>query len=752
MVGPAPSTGAETGAAALDGDWPAVEVSPNGAIAAANDAFARCLGRSTGALRGASFFDLVLAEDRRRAIALVAAAAAAQPVELRLIDAAGSKRFLLIAPLQASSRVLLCCDLTQQRQAEQAARMAEAAAREDARRYAEVVHSASDWVWEMDAALRYTYFSANLEKLTSVSPASIIGKRRDEIADRSLEPEKWAAHLEMLEAHKPFRDFVYRSAATDGRALWIKASGTPVFAEDGRFTGYRGVATDVTSQLAAEQAIAENEQRLRELFDVASDWFWETDADGRFTFLSPTWSRITGQDPAEFLGRRREEFGDRTDDPEAWWRHLAVLAARKPFRNFTYCLRSATGASRWIRTTGIPVFDGPEFKGYRGAGLDVTAEVEALRKARAVYERFAEAIENVPIGILVHDADDRLVFCNSATREYFPESSQFLVPGSRFEDFVRAQAETGEVPQAVGRIEEWMENRMRRHRLPENNITQQFSTGRWIQIIERQMSDGGTVGIRVDITDLKKGEAERLELEAQLHHSQKLEALGTLAGGIAHDLNNTLVPVVALSKSIAKVLDPASRAHGQITLVYQAALRATDLVKQIVAFSRKQAPEKRVFDLAAVARETIKMMRASIPSTIRLETALAPVPPMLGDPGQLHQVILNLVTNAAQAIGAKPGRIQIGLVPVGETLCLNVADTGCGMDETTRARMFEPFFTTKPVNEGTGLGLSVVHGIVTSHGGRIDVHSEPGEGSDITIWLPRHAGEDVAALDKATVG
>jgi PAS domain S-box-containing protein len=748
MVGSARSRSAGAQVAALDGAWPAVELSPDGTIAAANDAFARCLGRSAAALRGVSFIDLVHAEERPRAATL---AAARQPGELRLVDAAGHERVFLIAPLDAASRILLCCDLTRQRQAERAARTAEAAAREDARRYAEVVHGASDWVWEMDAALRYTYFSANLEKLTSITPESIIGKRRDEIGDQSLEPEKWAAHIATLEARKPFRDFVYQVTAADGRRLWIKASGTPVFAEDGQFAGYRGIATDVTAQLAAEQAISENEKRLRELFEVASDWFWETDADGRFTFLSPAWSKITGQDPAEFIGRRREEFGDRSEDPEAWRQHLALLAARKPFRNFTYCLRSATGASRWIRTTGIPVFDGAEFKGYRGAALDVTAEVEALRKARAVYERFAEAIESIPVGIMVHDADDRLVFCNNATREYFPESRQFLTLGARFEDFVRAQAESGEVPQAAGRIQEWMENRMRRHRLPENDFTQRYRDGRWVQIIERQMSDGGTVGIRVDITELKKGEEERLELETQLHHSQKLEALGTLAGGIAHDLNNTLVPVVALSKTMAKQLDSASRAHGQAMLIHQAALRATDLVKQIVAFSRKQTPEKRVFDLAAVARDTIKMMRASIPSTIRLETAVAPVPPMLGDPGQLHQVILNLVTNAAQAIGAKPGRIQIGLVPVGDLLCLTVADTGCGMDETTRARMFEPFFTTRPVNEGTGLGLSVVHGIVTSHGGRIDVHSQPEEGTEITIWLPRHVGEEVAPRESASV-
>ena len=290
---------------------------------------------------------------------------------------------------------------------------------------------------------------------------------------------------------------------------------------------------------------------------------------------------------------------------------------------------------------------------------------------------------------------------------------------------MRAQAETGEVPQAVGRIEEWMESRMRRHRLPENDITQRYSTGRWIQIIERKMSDGGTVGIRVDITELKKGESERLELEAQLHHSQKLEALGTLAGGIAHDLNNTLVPVVALSKTIAKLLDPASRAHGQATLIHQAALRATDLVKQIVAFSRKQTPEKRVFDLAAVARETIKMMRASIPSTIRFETALAPVPPMLGDPGQLHQVILNLVTNAAQAIGAKPGRIQIGLVPVGQS---------------ARGRVFERFFSLPRPATGkrsTGLGLAFVREVAQLHGGSARLTNHAEGGAVATLSLPK---------------
>ena len=208
MIGQASDTAAGSGAAALDGGWPAVEVSSNGTITSANDAFARCVGRTVAELRGASFFDIVHADDRRRAEALVADPVA-PPVELRLVDASGGERLLLIGPLHATSRILLCCDLTQRRQMEQAARDAEATAREDARRYGELIRGASDWVWETDAELRYTYFSANLEKLTSITPETIIGKRRDEIADASLEPEKWAAHLATIRSRKPFRDFVY---------------------------------------------------------------------------------------------------------------------------------------------------------------------------------------------------------------------------------------------------------------------------------------------------------------------------------------------------------------------------------------------------------------------------------------------------------------------------------------------------------------------------------------------------------------
>jgi signal transduction histidine kinase len=246
---------------------------------------------------------------------------------------------------------------------------------------------------------------------------------------------------------------------------------------------------------------------------------------------------------------------------------------------------------------------------------------------------------------------------------------------------------------------------------------------------------------------LRQANEELHKLERQLMHSQKLEALGTLAGGVAHDLNNTLVPILALSKLALDDLPQTSPVRSDIETIIRASQRARDLVSQILAFSRKQTLVKQEVDLALMTREALRMLRASLPASIQIVEQFCEVPPVFGNAGELHQVVVNLVTNAAQAIGSGVGRITIRLREGAQqqsslhheartAVCLSIADTGCGMDEATVERIFEPFFTTKSVGAGTGLGLSVVHGIVTGHGGRVTIHSKPGEGSEFTLWLP----------------
>jgi PAS domain S-box-containing protein len=253
-----------------------------------------------------------------------------------------------------------------------------------------------------------------------------------------------------------------------------------------------------------------------------------------------------------------------------------------------------------------------------------------------------------------------------------------------------------------------------------------------------------------DITERRGAEARERELERQLLHSQKLEALGTLAGGIAHDLNNTLVPIMALSKLTARRFEQGTPVRANLDTIYEASERARDLVRRVLAFSRKDEPEQQEANLGDVVREVLKLMRATVPTSIELDAAIADVPPILADASQIHQVITNLVSNAVGAMTSGMGviTVSLGLTPHGKSaseVCLSVADSGCGMDEATQQRIFEPFFTTKAVGQGTGLGLSIVHGIMASHGGRIEVNSKLGRGTRFDLYFPLPKADKLAA-------
>jgi signal transduction histidine kinase len=301
--------------------------------------------------------------------------------------------------------------------------------------------------------------------------------------------------------------------------------------------------------------------------------------------------------------------------------------------------------------------------------------------------------------------------------------------------------------------------------LPTTPLTYRFrcydGSTKWIYTeIETIFDDDGDpvrrIGTIRDVTEARAAEERQRELERQLLHSQKLEALGTLAGGIAHDLNNTLMPILGLSALLVQQMSEGSSEREDLEMVVQASRHGRDLVQRILAFSRDQEAAKTKVDLAATTREALRMLRSTIPATILIKEQIEEVPLILADAGQLQQVIVNLVTNAQQAIGNALGTITVGVSWAsqrpnrrqgGDSVCVRVADTGCGMDAETRGRIFEPFFTTKNVGEGTGLGLSVVHGIITNHGGRIEVRSRSGEGTEFSIFLP--SSEFEAPVDGA---
>jgi hypothetical protein len=235
---------------------------------------------------------------------------------------------------------------------------------------------------------------------------------------------------------------------------------------------------------------------------------------------------------------------------------------------------------------------------------------------------------------------------------------------------------------------------------------------------------------------------EHDELEERLRASQKMQALGTLAGGVAHDFNNILLAILGHAELVKEELDPASEARRDIEQIEAAVARATSLVQQVLAFSRRARPALQVVDLAEVVREALALLHVTLPPNIELRQELGPSPCLIrADSSQVHQVVLNLCANAAHALGLGGGVLEVSLElphqPLhhlrGPVARLVVRDSGTGMDATTLERAFEPFFTTKAVGEGTGLGLAVVHGIVENHAASIEIESDPGEGTTVRI-------------------
>jgi PAS domain S-box-containing protein len=261
----------------------------------------------------------------------------------------------------------------------------------------------------------------------------------------------------------------------------------------------------------------------------------------------------------------------------------------------------------------------------------------------------------------------------------------------------------------------------------------------------------GILGASRDISERKQAEKEKENLESRLQQAHKMEAIGTLAGGIAHDFNNILTAVLGFTEIALEDSEGNSLVQGSLREVLTAGDRAKDLVKQILTFSRQAEQELKPVQVELIVKEALKLLRASIPSTIEIRQDISSHAATLADPTQIHQVLMNLCTNADHAMQATGGVLEVSLRDVrigselearklevipGDFLCLKISDSGHGMPAEVKKRIFEPFYTTKGRDKGTGMGLAVVHGIIKSHGGAITVNSEPGQGTTFEVYLP----------------
>lgn len=590
--------------------------------------------------------------------------------------------------------------------------------------------------------------------------AELLGAVKDIAQEWYVDPGRRAEFRRLLERDGHVRAFVseIRRHRTRER-IWISENAHAVRDPQGRLCWYEGTVEDITERVEAQAARQRSEEQLRLLTAQIPGMVFVVEVPDsgaiRYRFVSAGVQQIYGLTPEDvlrdpdILARHRHP-----DDAPLFAAHIQRIQTGVPDEGFEFRIVRADGQERWLFRRSDTVLLDAGTKVRVGLLLDVTARKQAelaLRESEALWKL---ALDSAGDGVWDWNLATGEEYVSPRIRAMYGYAEHELPQLARELD---ARTHPDDVPQMLADRQAHFEGRVPVYR---NEHRIRCKDGSWKWILSRGMvivrDEAGRpqrmVGTHTDITELKQAEAQQHLLEAQLRESQKMEAIGTLAGGVAHDFNNLLAAILgnlALAREDAGPEHPAQESLAEIS---RAALRARQLVQQILAFSRRQAQELRRQPLTPLVEETLGLLRSLLPAGVRLGTRLSGAPlPVLADATQVQQVLMNLCTNAWQALGGRAGDItvalrevavdaalalQLGGVESGAFACLSVADNGPGMDESTLRRIFEPFFTTKAPGTGTGLGLAVVHGIVKAHQGAIAVHSVPGEGARFDVYLP----------------
>ena len=664
-------------------------------------------------------------------------------------------------------------DIDDRKQAEEAHRLSQ-------ERFTLAVRGSNDGIIDWDLVNDSVYTSERMLEMIGQPPTPDVRTRSEWMALLDLHPQDRERHAQELQrflaSREVLREGEYRIRRADGVYRWVRLRNYCMRDAQGAPLRLTGSVSDIDPYKRVEAALRESEERYALAMTGSNEGHWMWDLAAGTIFVSAKLAEIYGQGGgAQVISAETyfERIPLHPDDRERVHRareeHLAGLTARldHEFR----IIRLDNGEVRWIHTraqcfrdaAGMPLR-------LAGSTTDVTARKRSEEALRRSEERYQLAVAGSNEGLWDWDLHSDMIFLSPRAQQLtFLESGEPLRPRREWVEKTRyhpddiepvrhalARHLQGETPFFV------VEYRVQHH------------TGAWhwyrqrgIALRDKEGRPYRMAGSMEDITQRKNAEVERERLETQLRQAQKLEAIGTLAGGIAHDFNNILAAILGYGEMAQKDAPEGSAQRRHIDAAISAGMRAKSLVERILAFSRSGMGERVPVHVRSVVEEALDQLRASLPHGITLKSELdVGDAAVLGDPTQVHQVVMNLCANAVQAMRSRgtltvtlerlelqSPRCATSVLPDGAYVRLGVRDTGIGIAPQVLERIFDPFFTTKEVGVGTGLGLSLVHGIVTDLGGGIDVESRPGEGATFTVYLPWHdTVQAPAALQDAVTG
>lgn len=600
---------------------------------------------------------------------------------------------------------------------------------------ADLVEHSGTVLFIKDVEGRYQFVNSKWEEAAGLKRQDVLNRRDVEIFP-GVSGEPYREHdLKVITTHASVEEEQV-IATPDGPRFFISVK-FPLRGEGETIQGVCGVATEITGRKAAEEALRQSEARFRSVVETAPEAIF-IQTQGCFSYVNPMALKLFGAGRAEELlgtpvvARFHPDYRAKVRE-----RIRQLNEFHKPVNLAEERILQIDGRESIVEISAVPfVYD------EKNGALVFFRDIGERKRAETQIKKLSSAVEQSPVGIIIADASGAIEYVNPrftrmsgyALEEVQGHNMNVLKADSISpEEFARLW-ETG----AQGR--EW--HGEFRSRKKNGELYWEFASVSPVVNSEGQITH--FLMVEEDITDRKK-------LEEQLRQSQKLESIGQLAGGVAHDFNNILVAMMMHLGFLQKTPGLNAEARDRVEDLMTDTRRAASLTRQLLMFSRRSVLEVKVLSVNELVKNLLKMLGRLIGEHIRLRFEPKDGLPLVEvDPGMLEQVLVNLAVNARDAmpkggdlsirtntvvIGSNEGEV-VGEKQAGTYVCLTVADTGCGMDESVRNRVFEPFFTTKELGKGTGLGLATAHGIVAQHKGWMEVESSPGLGAEFRVYLP----------------
>lgn len=611
-------------------------------------------------------------------------------------------------------------------------------------RFRQLAESLPQFVWTTDAEGSCEYISPQWLQFTGTTLESQLGSGWLE----QIHPDDWARTLEAKQRARdtglPFH-VEYRIRRHDGEYRWFDTRALPLRDASGQILKWIGSSTDIQEHRGIEEKLREGEQRFRTVVETGPDAIF-IQTRGCFAYLNPMAVRLFGAENAEqligqpVLDRFHPDYREMVRE-----RIRRLNEHREVVSEAAEQIVRCNGEVVDVEVSAVPFV----YQGEHGA-LVFARDITIRKKSEQQLLLRDSALQAAANSIAIINRHGSIIWVNPAftrltgytEKEALGQSLRLTRTDAQDEAFHSTMWQTV----LDGKV--WRGELLSR-RKDGTLYTEEMTI---TPVYDDQKGITHFISVKQDISQRKQAEEDRKKLEGQLLQAQKMEAIGRFSGGIAHDFNNILAAVSGNARISIDELPPGHPVRGYLVEIEHAVTRARDLVRRLLTFTRHEESVRQPIELPVVIEEAVKMLRPLLPAMIEIRSHCAEkVPRVNADATQIHQIIMNLGTNAMHAMGHTGGVLELNLECVtldaiqaklapelyeGRFVRLTVRDSGCGMDQTTTERIFEPFFTTKGVGEGTGLGLSMVHGIMKSHQGAITVYSQPGRGTVFRLYFP----------------